>query len=135
LEVLVAQRQQAQRLTLPSLRRQAKSLARRLEGDLAQFQAQLQELRRQAAQLDQWVQKLEAITGVGTTTALGVLAELPELGTLNRQQTAALAPEDLSIWDIGGAGQGLESRVQRLELGHPRSHTISHSLPVRWVRQ
>jgi transposase len=91
LEILVAQRQQAERLTVLALRRQAASLVRRLERDLEQIEEQLQMLRTQKALLDQRVQKLEAITGVGTITALGVLAELPELGTLNRRQAAALA--------------------------------------------
>ena len=111
LEILVAQRQQAERLTLPALRRQAQSLIRRLERDLEQIQDQLGELRTQAPALDQRVQKLEAITGVGTLTALGVLAELPELGTLNRRQAAALAglaphPRESGQWhgrrSIGG---------------------------------
>jgi transposase len=91
LEILVAQRQQAQRLTLPALRRQAQSLVHRLERDREQIEAQLKALRTQATTLEARVQKLQAITGVGTITALGVLAELPELGTLNRRQAAALA--------------------------------------------
>jgi len=111
LEILVAQRQQAERLTVPTLRRQAQSLVRRLERDVAQIEAQLKALRTQAAILDARVQKLEAITGVGTITALGVLAELPELGTLNRRQAAALAglaphPRESGQWhgrrSIGG---------------------------------
>jgi transposase len=111
LEILVGQRQQAQRLTLPVLRRQAQSLVRRLERDVKQIEAQLKELRTQAAALDERVQKLQAITGVGTLTAVGVLAELPELGTLNRRQAAALAglaphPRDSGQWhgrrSIGG---------------------------------
>jgi transposase len=111
LETLVAQRQQAERLTVPALRRQAQSLVRRLERDIAQIEAQLKALRTQAAGLDERVQKLEAITGVGAITALGVLAELPELGTLNRRQAAALAglaphPRESGQWQgrrsIGG---------------------------------
>ena len=111
LEILVAQRQQAERLTLPALRRQAQSLVRRLERDLKQIEEQLQALRTQAADLNERVQKLEAITGVGAITALGVLAELPELGTLNRRQAAALAglaphPRESGQWhgrrSIGG---------------------------------
>jgi transposase len=90
-QLLVSQRQQAARLTLANLRRQAQSLVRRLERDLKQIEQQLQQLCSQVTQLDQRVQKLQAITGVGTITALGVLAELPELGTLNRRQAAALA--------------------------------------------
>jgi transposase len=111
LEVLVGQRQQAQRLTIPVLRRQAQSLVRRLERDMEQIETQLKELRTQATTLDERVQKLEAITGVGTITALAVLAELPELGTLNRRQAAALAglaphPRESGQWhgrrSIGG---------------------------------
>jgi len=111
LDILVAQRQQVEGLTVPALRRQAQSLVRRLESDLEQIQTQLKALRKQAPDLDQRVQKLEAITGVGTLTALGVLAELPELGTLNRRQVAALAglaphPRESGQWQgrrtIGG---------------------------------
>ena len=110
-EVLVAQRQQAERLTVSALRRQAQSLVRRLERDLKQIEVQLKELRTQATTLAIRVQKLEAITGVGAITALGVLAELPELGTLNRRQAAALAglaphPRESGQWhgrrSIGG---------------------------------
>jgi transposase len=110
-DLLVTQRLQADQLTLPALRRQAKRLVRRLEQDVAEIQAQLQELRLQVATLHARAQKLEAITGVGTVTALGVLAELPELGTLNRQQAAALAglaphPRESGQWrgqrHIGG---------------------------------
>lgn len=89
--LLVAQRLQAAQLTVPALRRQAQSLVRRLERDIRQIEAQLQTLRAQVAARDVRAQKLEAITGVGAITALGVLAEFPELGTLNRRQAAALA--------------------------------------------
>jgi len=111
LEMRVSQKQQAERLTVPALRRQAQSLVRRLERDLKQIEDQLKELRTHASALDQRMQKLEAITGVATITALGVLAELPELGTLNRRQAAALAglaphPRESGQWhgrrSIGG---------------------------------
>jgi transposase len=133
LEMLVTQRQQAQRLTLPRLRRQAHSLVRRLEADLAQIQAQLQELRTQATELDQRVQKLQTITGVGTTTALGVLAELPELGTLNRRQAAALAglaphPRESGQWQgrrtIGGGRAAVRRALYMAAL--VAAHTNAH---------
>jgi transposase len=133
LDMLVTQRQQAQRLTLPSLRRQAHSLVRRLERDLEQIQAQLRELRAQTAPLDQRAQKLEAITGVGTLTALGVLAELPELGTLNRRQAAALAglaphPRESGQWQgrrtIGGGRAQVRRALYMAAL--VAAHTNAH---------
>lgn len=111
LDTLVVQRQQTERLRAPTLRRQAQSLVRRLEKDLAQIEQLLTQLRTQSAALNQRVERLACIDGVGATTALGVLAELPELGTLNRQQVAALAglaphPRESGAWHgrrtIGG---------------------------------
>jgi len=118
LEILVAQRQQIERLTLPALRRQAQSLVRRLERDVKQIEAQLKTLRTQASDLGARVQKLEAITGVGTITALGVLAELPELGTLNRRQAAALAglaphPRESGQWHGRRSISGGRAPVRR----------------------
>src|SRR5262245_25863186 len=133
LEILVAQRQQAERLTLPSLRRQAKSLIRRLEADVAQIEEQLQELRQQTPELDERAQKLQTITGVGATTALAVLAELPELGTLNRTQTAALAglaphPRESGQWQgrrtIGGGRAEVRRALYMAALVAARSNTV-----------
>jgi transposase len=133
LEILVAQRQQAERLTLPVLRRQAQGLVRRLERDVAQIEKQLQALRTQATRLDERVQKLEAITGVGAITALGVLAELPELGTLNRRQAAALAglaphPRESGQWhgrrSIGGGRAPVRRALYMASLVAARSNRL-----------
>jgi len=132
-ELLVGQRQQADQLTQPGLRRQAQSLVRRLERDLAQIEAQLKELRTQTATLDERVQKLEAITGVGMLTALGVLAELPELGTLNRRQAAALAglaphPRESGQWhgrrSIGGGRAPVRRALYMAALVAARSNRL-----------
>jgi transposase len=131
LEILVAQRQQAQRLTLTALRRQAQSLVRRLERDLQKIEQQLQTLRTQTAALDQRVQKLAAITGVGHLTALSVLAELPELGTLHRGQAAALAglaphPRESGQWhgrrSIGGGRPAVRRALYMAALVAARSN-------------
>jgi transposase len=118
LEMLVAQRQQAERLTLADLCRQARTLIRHLERDLEQIEKLLQELRQQTPALDARAQKLEAITGVGTLTALSVLAELPELGTLNRREVAAVAgvaphPRDSGQWHGRRTIGGGRSEVRR----------------------
>jgi transposase len=133
LEILVAQRQQVERLTLPALRRQARSLVRRLEADVAQIEEQLQQLRQQTPEVDQRAQKLQAITGVGAITALAVLAEVPELGTLNRRQTAALAglaphPRESGQWQgrrtIGGGRAEVRRALYMAALVAARSNTV-----------
>jgi transposase len=118
LDMLVAQRQQAERLVLPALRRQAKTLIRHLERDLAQIEELLKELRLHTPALDQRARKLEAIKGVGALTALGVLAELPELGSLNRREVAAIAglaphPRESGQWQGRRTIGGGRSEVRR----------------------
>jgi transposase len=133
LEMLGAQRQQAQDLTLASLRRQAKRLIHHLEGALEQIQTQLKEVSAQTPPLDQRAQTLQTITGVGMTTALAVLAEMPELGTLNRRQVAALAgvaphPRESGQWQgrrtIGGGRPALRAALYMAALVASRSNPI-----------
>lgn len=132
-ELLVMQRQQAERLTNLTLRRQAKTLIRHLERDIDQIETQLESLQAQAAPLAGQVQKLRAITGVGTLTALSVLAELPELGTLNRREAAALAglaphPRDSGRWRgqrrIGGGRAPVRRSLYMAALVAARSNQI-----------
>lgn len=116
--LLAAQRLEAQALTLPALRRQAQSLLRRLERDLEQIEVQLTQLCAQTEELQGRVEKLHAIAGVGTITAMSVLAELPELGALNRRQVAALAglaphPRESGLWQGRRAIGGGRAAVRR----------------------
>jgi transposase len=132
-DCLVAQRLQASQLTLPALRRQAHRLVRRLEQDVAEIQTQLKELRSHVASLQRRAEKLEAIVGVGTVTALSVLAELPELGTLNRQQAAPLAglaphPRESGQWrgqrHIGGGRAPVRRALYMAALVAARSNQV-----------
>jgi transposase len=132
-ELLVAQRLQAQHLTLPALQRQSQSLIRRLERDIQQVEARIKELRTEVPTLDARAQKLEAITGVGTITAMGVLAELPELGSLNRRQAAALAglaphPRESGQWrgqrTIGGGRAPVRRSLYMAALVAARSNRL-----------
>jgi transposase len=111
LELLTQQRLQLDHLRLPALQRQAQSLVRRLEADLAKVESLLAQLRKQTSELDQRAKRLETIQGVGQITALHVLAEMPELGSLKRTEAAALAglaphPRESGQWQghrtIGG---------------------------------
>jgi transposase len=61
------------------------------QSQIQQVQTQIQTLLQQDQVLSRRVECLDQIVGVGPRTAWLVLAHLPELGRLNRQQVAALA--------------------------------------------
>lgn len=131
-DLLTAQRLQTDGLTLPALRRQAQSLIRRLEQDLDRLDELLTSLQQQTPALQAQVQRLEAIDGVGAVTARNVLAELPELGRLNRRQVAALAglaphPRQSGQWtgkaSIGGGRAALRRVLYMAALSASRCNS------------
>jgi transposase len=132
-DLLTAQRLQADGLTLPALRRQAQSLIRRLEQDLDRLEELLAALQQQTPALQAQVQRLETIEGVGAVTARNVLAELPELGRLNRRQVAALAglaphPRQSGQWtgkaSIGGGRAALRRALYMAALSASRCNPL-----------
>lgn len=90
-EMLQNTLQQARHLTLPPLRKQNALLLRQLRGHLLKIQKQIDALLQQDAPLQTKAQTLQQVAGVGPKTAVSLLAEMPELGRLNRAQAAALA--------------------------------------------
>jgi len=68
----------------------AKLLAH-FQSQIAAVEKQIRALVAQDAVLEQRVECLDQITGVGPRTAWLVLAHMPELGQINRQEVAALA--------------------------------------------
>jgi transposase len=101
LDELVARRRQVvQMLASERMREQqafAKRIAARIGKVMRLLERQRDDLEREIAELldrdDDWRGKLALLKtapGVGDTTAAALLAELPELGQLNRQQVAAL---------------------------------------------
>jgi transposase len=79
------------------LQAQAKSVTRSIEKNLKQLDSQIQSLELRIAALiendDDWRGKtklLQTIPGVGPVVASTLIAELPELGKINRQEIAAL---------------------------------------------
>jgi len=117
-DTLVAQRQQAENLTLRALQRQARQLIRQIERNIHNIETELQKLGQLDAELGRRAEKLQAITGVGALTAVGVLAEMPELGTLNRRQAAALAglaphPRESGQWQGRRMTGGGRANVRR----------------------
>ena len=82
---------QAEHHENPFVRRQHSKLITHLQGQIEAVEKQIQALLEQDTALQQRVDCLDQIKGVGPRTAWMVLAHMPELGQLNRQQVAALA--------------------------------------------
>jgi transposase len=83
--------QQSRHLTLPPLRKQNALSLRQLRGHLLKIQKQIDALLQQDAPLQTKAQTLQQVVGIGPKTLVSLLAEMPELGRLNRAQAAALA--------------------------------------------
>lgn len=92
------------RLTqLPFIRQSTARLLRHYRSQLQQLQKQIAGLLQTDAGLAAKARVLQETIGVGPKTACSLLAEMPELGALNRAQAAALAgvapyARDSGIW-------------------------------------
>lgn len=75
----------------PFVAKQHRVLLAHYQSQIEKVDAQLKALMDQDLELRQRAQCLDSIKGVGMRTALMVLAHMPELGQLNRQEVAALA--------------------------------------------
>lgn len=75
----------------PFVVRQARRFLKVLETQITQIEAELESLQAATPQLNEQVERLSSIQGVGQRVAWTLLATLPELGTLARGQAAALA--------------------------------------------
>jgi transposase len=89
-------------------RRQSQQLIRLLEKQIEQCDQAITTLIAQDAQLARKASRLQAIPGVGPVIAATMLAQMPELGTLNRQTAPALAGVAPYNRDSGGQ-KGLRS--------------------------
>lgn len=90
----------------PFVKKQHQALLDYYQSQIKAVEERLQALLEKDQVLRQRVEALDAIEGVGLRTALLVLAHMPELGQLNRQQVAALA--GLAPWTRdSGAMKGL----------------------------
>jgi transposase len=83
--------QYGRHLTLPALRRQNAQLLRQLRTHVQKIQKQIHALLQSSASFRDKSSALRRIKGVGPQTVISLLAEMPELGRLNRSQAAALA--------------------------------------------
>lgn len=89
--LLVAEQNRSAQLTDKALLRLSKALLTQIQKQIAQIDLLLQQLIAHSPELCAKARKLTALAGVGPRTAALLLAQMPELGELNRRQAAALA--------------------------------------------
>lgn len=89
--ILVAEENRLAQLSCAELRTLSRSLMSKIKNQVETLDRRIGELIAQDQTLCEKAQKLTAISGVGARTAALLLAQMPELGQLNRRQAAALA--------------------------------------------
>jgi transposase len=89
--LLVAQQNRRPQLSNKTLLTLNRRLTTQLRKQIAQIEALLDASIEQSQELAAKARKLTAVVGVGPRTATLLLAQMPELGQLNRRQAAALA--------------------------------------------
>ena len=131
---------QAEHHSEPFVRRQHAKLMTHLQSQIKAVEKQIEALLEQDAPLQQRVNCLDHIQGVGPRTAWMVLAHMPELGQLNRQQVAALA--GLAPWTrdsgtmkgmrcIGGGRPEVRLALYMAALSAARSNPVLRTLYKR----
>ena len=88
---LVAEENRLAQLSCTELRTLSRSLINKIKTQIKTLDRGISDLIAQDQTLCVKAQKLTAISGVGVRTAALLLAQMPELGQLNRRQAAALA--------------------------------------------
>jgi transposase len=89
--LLVMQNNRQVQLTQPETIKLNKKLVSQIKQQIETIDLLIKELIASCAQLREKTAKLSAVSGVGERTAVMLLAQMPELGTLNRREVAALA--------------------------------------------
>src|SRR5947209_6947414 len=89
--LLVREENRLAQLQCVQLRRFTRSLIHKVQKQIASIDQRVKELIREDETLRCKAQKLVSFNGVGERTAALLLAQIPELGQLNRRQVAALA--------------------------------------------
>jgi transposase len=91
IETIGAERQRAQRTTMPRLKKSIARLLKALEKELASLDDDIDGAVRASPAWREKENLLVSVPGVGPTIARTLISELPELGQLGRKEIAALA--------------------------------------------
>jgi len=87
----IAEKNRAEQVSNDLVSQFSAKLVRQIQKQIDALDLLIKELINQSPELVHKAQKLTAITGVGERTAVLLLAQMPELGELNRREAAALA--------------------------------------------
>jgi transposase len=90
LEMRVAESNRREHVSDPVVARSITKVVRTLVNEITRVEKQLKDQITRTPQLKQKADRLTSVPGIGETTALMLIAEVPELGCLNRRQIAAL---------------------------------------------
>lgn len=90
-EMMAAEGQRERRMTAKRLRKSIARLRKALEKELAEIDAEIDDHMRGSPVWAEKEELLASVPGVGKTIARTLIAEMPELGALDRRQIAALA--------------------------------------------
>jgi len=89
-QMIVAERQRAQVLIAPRLKKSVERLLKALKKELAMLDKEIDDTIRNTPLWREKEDLLRSVPGVGPTIARTLLAELPELGGLSRREVASL---------------------------------------------
>ena len=90
IEMISAERQRENRITVPRLRKSIARLVKALEKELASVNTDIDDAMRGSAAWREKEDLLASVPGIGSTIARTMIADLPELGRLGRKEIAAL---------------------------------------------
>jgi transposase len=90
IEMMVAERQRQKRLSEPRLQKSIARLLAALQKELSSLETDIDEAVRGSSAWREKEELLTSVPGVGKTIARTLVAELPELGHIDRRQAAAL---------------------------------------------
>ena len=90
-QLMVAEKNRRAQLTQPTVLALSKKLIGQMQKQIEQIDLLIKKLIEGSEELSTKAKKLTAVTGVGARTAALLLAQMPELGELNRREAAALA--------------------------------------------
>jgi transposase len=89
--MITAEQNRLRRSATRSVRRRVQAHLRWLEGELKRAEEEIRSVKDASQEWRQKEELLTSVPGVGTVTAMTVIASLPELGQLDRKQISSLA--------------------------------------------